>query len=277
LRISVVNTSPEKIWVFPIDVPMGFTSIYMTVNGKRNIRLDMGVDLLWGFPINSNPRRWAHFFCPLERGDSVYKYIFINEPWEYDIPSTSYSIEIEKITHGLQLNLFNRSLKQCPFSPLGGKIEKDFDIKFSIVSPEDIRELELITTIRNPKYPFVPRKSREEKMEAIRKLKEEYPKSPYIPIAMSILEKKKFLENYPNSPFVYEIVKWLAYYSTQSAKGIEGLDEGESLAYFNSFLENNKYKGTLLEDAILLWIDEIGTGKIELWRDPSSVFRRKIK
>lgn len=295
LRISVKNNSSEKIWVFPIDILMKYTAVYMSVDGRRRVRLDMGVEVDWAFPFNnSDPESWAHFFYPLEGGDSVYQYIFINEPWEYDIPSLPHHYKIEKVRHGLNLKFFS-SIENCPFSPLAGKIEKELNIEFSVVSPEDIRELELMTIIRNPKWPFVPEASWEEKVAAYKKLKKEYPNSPYLPLAMSIVEKKKFLETYPNSPLVYEIIRkvsrigvkgldippWVvknrSEYRRDYQESFGDFDKEKCLKYFNSFLSNEKYKGTLLEDAILLWIDDVEKSDVKLWRQPSSTYRRKIK
>jgi hypothetical protein len=295
LRVSVVNTSLEKIYVFPIDISMGFTNIYMSIDGKKD-KLETGAYLNWAFPSkSSDPNSWAPLFYRLEKGDSIYEYIFINEPWEYDIPPTAQHYEIEEVRHGLRLehSYFHSSLEKCPFSPLGGQIEKEFQIKFNIVPPQEAEELKLITIIRNPN-PIAPRKSWEEKKEAYNRLEKEYPNSPYLPLAMSIVEKRKFLETYPNSPLVYEIIRKV------SKIGIQGLDippwvknkfeyrrdyqesfgdfnKEKCLKYFNSFLANEKYKGTLLEDAILLWIDDVEKGNVKVWREPSSTSRRKIK
>jgi len=293
LRISVVNTAPAKIWVDPISIPLGITGLYMSMDGREVVKLGMGVSFNWSYPRTTDPNVWSRTFYSLEKGDSVYQYIFINKPWQYDIPSLPHHYKIEKVRHGLDLKSFP-AIESCPLSPLAGKIEKELNIEFSIAPPEDIRELELITTIRNPKWPFIPEKSWEEKKEAYNRLRKEYPNSPYIPLAMSILEKKKFLETYPNSPLVYEIIKEAAKISIQGLdippwvrnrseyrrdyqESFGDFDKEKCLKYFNSFLSNEKYKETLLEDAILLWIDDVEKSDLKLWRQPSSTYRREIK
>jgi len=293
LRISVVNNSSERIWVDQISLPLGITGVYMSVDGRKSEKLKMGIEFTWSYPRKSDPKIWAEGFYPLAKGDSIYKYIFINEPWVYDIPSTTHHYKIERVKHGLNLRSFPE-IENCPLSPLGGRIEKDLNIEFNIGPPEDTKELELITTIRNPKWPFVPQKSWEEKTEAYNRLKKEYSNSPYIPIAMSFLEKRKFLETYPNSPFVYEIIKEVARigiqgldtpnwvknrsdYKQDYQESFGDFDKEKCLDYFNSFFENTEYKGTLLEDAILLWVDDVEEGNVKLWREPSSTYRRKIK
>ena len=294
LRISVINTSLEKIWVLPIDLRFGFTDIYMSVDERKNIKLNMGTSFNWSFPLNPDPNRKPRGFYPLEKGDSIYKYIFINESWEYDIPSTTHRYKVERVSHGLDLKLFPALENLSSSFSLCGEIEKEFNIEFSIVPPEDIKELELITTIRNPKWPFVPKKSWEEKTEAYDRLKKEYSNSPYIPIAMSFFEKRKFLETYPNSPLVYEIIKeaarigiqgldippWVknrSEYRRDYHESFGNFDKEKCLEYFNSFLENEKYRETLLEDAILLWVDDVEKGDVTIWREPSSTYRRRPK
>ncbi len=294
LRISVINTSLEKIWVLPIDLRFGFTGIYMSVDKRENVKLNMGTSFNWSFPRNPDPNRKPRGFYPLEKGDSIYKYIFINEPWEYDIPSSTHRYKVEKVRHGLNLKLFSALENLSSSFSLCGEIEKEFNIEFSIVPPEDIRELELITTIRNPKWPFVPEKSWEEKTRAYNKLLKEYPNSSYKPLAMRVLEKKRFLESYPNSPLVYEIIKeaarigiqgldiplWVknkSEYRRDYQESFGDFDKEKCLDYFNSFLENEKYRGTLLEDAILLWVDDVEKGDVTIWREPSSTYRRRPK
>jgi len=88
------------------------------------------------------------------------------------------------------------------------------------------------------------------------------------------MEKRKFLETYPDNPLVYGIIREVATTSIQGFKipgwvknkteykrdyreSFGDFDRGKCLKYFNSFLENEKYKGTLLEDAILLYIDDV--------------------
>jgi len=290
LRLSVVNTSSEKIYVSPVDISMGFTQIDILIDGKRG-QIHTGIHLDWILPFDSSdPNRWSSIFYPLESGDSIYKYIFANEMWGYK----THSYEIEKVRHGLRLGHFHSDLENCPFSPLGGQIEKEFRISLRTIPPRDFQELELIKTIKNA-HPITNLKiSWEEKTEAYNRLKKEYPNSPYIPFAMSVLEKRKFLETYPNSPLVYEIIKEAAQIGVQGLdiptwvknkteyrrdyqENFRDFDKEMCLDYFNSFLENKKYKGTLLEDAILLWIDDVEKSEVKVWRGSSSTYRRKIR
>ncbi len=297
VRISVVNTCPEKIYVLPIDILL-HTKIFLTHDDYDDLPSSMGIDINWDFPITSDEKEWEGSFCPLNKNDSVYKYIYLNEYWYYEkLPKTPHQYYLEIIRHGIGIGRL--SFEKCPFSPVAGRIEQKPHSKFFSVSPpQEAEEYKLITTIVDP-FPFPPRKlstkkTWEEKTEAYNKLLKKYPNSSYIPFAMSIMGKRKFLEAYPNNPLVYDIVSEVARISVQGFKipgwiknkaeykrdyreSFGDFDRVKYLKYFNSILKNEKYKGTLLEDAILLWIDDVEKGEVNVGRSPSSTYRKKLK
>jgi len=294
VRISVVNTCPEKIYVLPIDI-LTHTKIFLTHDDYDDLPSSLGIEINWDFPFTSDQKEWEGGFCLLNQNDSVYKYIYLNEYWYYKkLPKTPHQYYLEIIRHG-----YVGSLENCPFSPVVGRIEKQPHSKFFSVSPpQEAEEYKLITTIVDP-FPFPPRKSStkktwEEKTETYNKLLKKYPNSSYIPFAMSIMEKRKFLEAYPNNPLVYDIVSEVARISVQGFKipgwiknkaeykrdyreSFGDFDRVKYLKYFNSFLKNEKYKGTLLEDAILFWIDDVEKGEVDGDRAPSSTYRKKLE
>jgi len=273
VRVSIVNKSSDTIYVLPIKTDL-YTKIFTTHDDYDDLPTTFKVDITWsGFPLSSDKKKWSQFFQPLEKGDSIYKYIYINKDWEYHkLPKTTHQYYLEIIRHG-----YVGSLENCPFSPVAGRIEKEPHSKFfSVTSPREAEEYELIITIIEPIHSTL-RKTWEEKTKAYNKLLKEYPNSPYIPLAMSIMEKRKFLENYPNYPLVYKTIEFFAYNSVHSKPGVEGLYKDECLDFFNSILKNEKYKGTLLEDAILLWIDDVEKGEVDVGRSPSSTYRKKLE
>jgi len=270
MRVSIVNNSSEKVYVLPINILI-YTKIFTTHDNSKDLPTTFEVDITWsGFPLSSDKKKWSRFFQPLEKGDSIYKYIYINKDWEYKkLPDTTHQYYLEIIRHG-----YVGSLEKCPFSPVAGRIEKEPHSKFFRVSPpQQAEEFELIISITEPTRSTL-KKTWEEKTEAYNKLLKKYPNSPYIPFAMSIIERKKFLETYPNNPLVYDIISEVARISIRGFKipgwvknkteykrdyreSFGDFDRVKCLKYFNSFLENEKYKGTLLEDAILLWIEDV--------------------
>jgi hypothetical protein len=275
VRISVVNNSSEKVYILPISTII-YTRIFITHDNYDDLPVTFKMDITWGgFPLSPDEKKWRGFFQPLEKGDSIYEYIYINKDWEYKrLPDTNHQYYLEIVRHG-----YTGGLEKCPFSPVAGRIEKNPHIKFfSISPPQHAEEYRIITTIMD-RIPYPPRKSStkktwEEKTEAYNKLLKKYPDSPYIPFAMSIMEKKKFLEAYPNNPLVYDIISKVSRISVQGLKiapwiknkaeykrdyreSFGDFDREKCLEYFNSILGNEKYKGTLLEDAILLNIESV--------------------
>jgi len=273
VRVSVVNNSSEKVYILPINIPI-YTKIFVTHDNSKDLPTTFGVDITWsGFPLSPDEKKWRRFFQPLEKGDSIYEYIYINKDWEYKrLPDTTHQYYLEIVRHG-----YAGGLEKCPFSPVAGRIEKNPHSKFfSIKPPQHAEEYELISVIRDPIYAN-KEKIWEKKTEAYKNLLKKYPKSPYLPFTMSIMEKKKFLETYPDHPLVYDIISEVARISIRGFKipgrvknkaeykrdyreSFGDFDRNKCLKYFNSILKNEKYKGTLLEDAILLCIDDVEKG-----------------